>query len=114
VLLNLTPITGIVIVIIGLALSAVGAFIIYKADFPRNAWLLNVATVAASRPSYGVIAPNTWSPQAERTDNLAGVEQMRQETERYATSSRIGMAWILSGFLTQVAGNTVLILPHMT
>ena len=106
-------IVGVAVVVIGLCISIVGAIKIYKADFPRNEWIIHAATTAATRPSHAVIAPNGYNPQSELMENLNQVETIKKENNTYAKESRGGMAWIIAGFIVQVAGNIVLVIPYI-
>lgn len=106
-------ISGIVIVIIGLSVSTFGAVLIYRADFPRNDWIVEAATTAASKPSYAVIAPNGYSPEIEIGQGYLRGIQLREQTQQYALVSKRGMRFIFAGFIVQVIGNVFFIIGYV-
>jgi hypothetical protein len=79
---NWITITGVLIVNFGLAISMLGAIKISRADFPRNDWILEALYSSANSPSYGVISPAGYNPQAERADKIQKVQEIRKQTER--------------------------------
>lgn len=105
-------VVGILIVIVGLAVSTYGAVLIYRADVPRNDWILSAVYEAASKPSYAVIAPSGYHPQVEREEAFERVRQLGAQTKKYEKVSKTGMAWIFSGFLVQVVGNGLMIAAY--
>jgi len=100
---------GIVIVIFGLGVSTIGAVLIYRADVPRNDWILSALYEVARRPTHAVFAADDWDPQQEREQTLAHVRQLKDQTKRYEKVSKSGMRWIFVGFIVQVVGNTVML-----
>ena len=102
-------IAGIAIIIIGLGASTYGAVLIYRADHPRNDWIIEAIQTAASKPSYGVIAPNGWHPEQDRSAASGRAEEVRSKTNQFALVSKRGMGWIFAGFIIQVIGNIFIV-----
>jgi hypothetical protein len=102
---------GILLVLLGLGAGTYGAYVIYRADFPRNDWIVDALYNAASKPSYGVIAPNGYSPSAEREQGLERAREVMQQGQNFAKTSRKGMMAIGIGFVLQVIGNLFLLWP---
>jgi len=102
-------IAGIVLILIGLAAGTYGAYIIYRADYPRNDWILEALVTSAQRPTYGVIAPSGYDPSAEREQALARAREFVEESKRFVQRSRLGMGGILIGFVLQALGNGLLL-----
>ena len=105
-------ITGIIIVILGLGASTYGAVLIYRADYPRNDWIIEAIATAAAKPSYGVIAPDGWHPEQDRQKARERSEEVRNKTNEYALVSKRGMGWIFAGFLVQVVGNLFIVYAY--
>jgi hypothetical protein len=104
---------GILFTLAGLVAATYGAYALYRADYPRNEWILKALYSAAERPTYGVIAPTGWSPVAEKESALAEARKFVEENERFIKQSRHGMRAIWSGFILQAIGNVVLLCaPH--
>jgi hypothetical protein len=99
----------VVIIISGLAASTYGAVLIYRADYPRNDWIIEAIETAAAKPSYGVIAPNGWQPEQDKHYADTRAEEVRSKTTEYALVSKRGMGWIFAGFLIQVVGNVFIV-----
>jgi len=104
-------IIGILLALVGLGAGTYGAYVIYRADFPRNDWIVEALYNAASKPSYAVIAPDGYSPFAERDMGLKRAQEVMQKTQSYANTSRKGMMAIGIGFVFQVIGNLFLLWP---
>lgn len=105
-------IAGIMIVIFGLGASTYGAVLIYRADYPRNDWIIEAIATATAKPNYGVIAPDGWHPEQDRQKALERAEEVRVQTSKYALISKKGMAWIFAGFLIQVIGNLFIVYAY--
>ena len=104
-------IIGILLVLSGLGVGTYGAYVIYRADFPRNDWIVEALHNTALKPSYGVIAPNGYSPSAEREQGFRRAQEVMQQSQSYASTSRKGMMAIGVGFVLQVIGNLFLLWP---
>ncbi len=104
-------IIGILLVLVGLSVGTYGAYVIYCADFPRNDWIVEALSNAASKPSYGVIAPSGYSPSTEREQGSKRTEEIMQQSQNYVKTSRKGMMAIGIGFVFQVIGNLFLLWP---
>lgn len=102
-------IAGILLVLLGLGVGTYGAYEIYRADFPRNDWILGALYNAASKPSYAVIAPPSYDPSADREASLAVAGHVRDQAQRYVDITRRGMMAIGLGFMFQVIGNLFLL-----
>ena len=100
---------SILLIVFGLGVSTYGAYIIYRADYPRNDWILEALQSAASRPSYAVFAPDDYDPAAEKEQNFRRVQEVLQQSEVYASKGRKGMKAIAMGFAIQVLGNLMLL-----
>lgn len=104
-------ILGISMIVMGLVVGTYGAYVIYRADFPRNDWIVDALYTAASKPSYGVIAPSSYSPIAEREKGFQEAQDVMDQSQNYARTSRKGMMAIALGFVFQVIGNVLLLAP---
>lgn len=104
-------IAGITLVLIGLGVGTYGAYVIYRADFPRNDWIVEALYSAAPKPSYAVIAPSGYSPSAEREEGFRKAQEVMNQARSYANTSRKGMMAIGLGFVFQVVGNLFLLWP---
>lgn len=104
-------IVGIVIVIGGLAISTYGAILIYRADRPRNDWILEALWEGASKPS-GAVFSDGPSLGEVRWRASQRVEEVSEQARRFDRTSKRGMVWIFSGFLVQVAGNVLFIAAY--
>jgi hypothetical protein len=104
-------ITGITLILIGLGVATYGAYVIYRADFPRNNWIVEAMNSAASKPSYGLISTDDYNPDLEREQALARTQEVIKQTESYAKTSRRGMLAIGLGFIFQALGNILLLWP---
>lgn len=93
----------------GLGASTCGAVLIYRADYPRNDWIIEAIQTAASKPSYGVIAPNGWHPEQDRHTASVRANEVRNKTNQFAIVSKRGMGWIFAGFIVQVIGNIFIV-----
>lgn len=100
---------GIILVLFGLGAGTYGAYVLYRADYPRNDWILAALYSAADRPTYGVIAPAGWSPAAEKETAFAEATKFSQASQLFAEQSRKGMKLILAGFVLQAVGNAFLL-----
>ena len=103
---------GIIVVIVGLGASTYGAVLIYRADYPRNDWIVEAIATAAAKPSYGVIAPDDWHPEQDRQKARERSDEVRIKTNEYALVSKRGMGWIFAGFLVQVLGNLFIVYAY--
>lgn len=104
-------IIGILFILVGLGVGTYGAYVIYRADFPRNDWIVQALYDTASNPSYAVIAPDGYSPSAEREMGFKRAQEVMQQSLNYANTSRKGMMAIGIGFVFQVIGNIFLLWP---
>jgi hypothetical protein len=104
-------IISILFVLVGLSVGTYGAYVIYRADFPRNDWIVEALYNAASKPSYAVIAHDGYSPSAEREMGSKRAKEVMQQSLSYAIMSRKGMMAIGIGFVLQVIGNLFLLWP---
>ena len=105
-------ITGIIVVIIGLGASTFGALLIYRADYPRNDWIIEAIATAEAKPSYATIAPDGWHPGQDRQRARERAEEVRSKTNEYALVSKKGMGWIFVGFAVQVIGNLFIVYAY--
>ena len=104
---NWVSITGMLIVNIGLIISISGAVKIYRTDIPRNDWILETANKLANIPSYATIAPNDYSPQAEKAENFSKAQLLKEEMDAYNKNNQSGMKLISYGFVIQFIGNMI-------
>lgn len=104
-------IIGILFVLVGLGVGTYGAYVIYRADFPRNDWIVEALHTAALKPSYAVIAHDGYNPSAERDMGFKRAQEVMQQSQNYANTSRKGMMTIGIGFVFQVIGNLPLLWP---
>ena len=102
---NWLSITGMFIVNIGLGISILGAVRIYRADSPRNNWILDAAYTISSVPSYGIIAPDTYNPEHEKSEKLKKVNELKNQIESFNAKNKSGMKLIFIGFSIQTIGN---------
>ena len=102
---NWVAICGMLIVNVGLIISILGAIKIYKADTPRNEWILESAYQVASKPSYGVIAPNGYSPQAEISQSTNKAKELGEQITKFNEQNKKEMLLIFCGFGIQFVGN---------
>jgi len=100
---------GILLVLLGLVAGTYGAYLLYRADHPRNDWILKALYSVAERPTYGVIAPSGWSPSGEKESALAEARIFMEESQRFIKQSRRGMKAIWGGFVLQAIGNVLLL-----
>ena len=97
-----------VVINIGLFISIYGAIKIYRADKPRNDWILENALELADVPRYGVIAHNGYNRGAEKELNLKRVREIKEQMDKHDSINRLGMKYIFIGFIIQFAGNSLL------
>lgn len=105
-------IAGVTVVIAGLGFSLWGALLLYRADFPRNDWILDAVLNSAQTPTYARIAPEGYQPGAEINEKLASARKIIAETSAYAKKSKQGLFIIFLGFVVQVAGNSLMIAAY--
>ena len=102
---NWVSVTGMFIVNLGLLISILGAVKIYRADSPRNDWILDAAYAIAERPTYGVIAPSGYSPKAEKHEARSKAKELADNISKYNKTNKNGMGLIFIGFIIQFIGN---------
>jgi len=104
---NWVSITGMLVVNIGLGISIWGAVKIYRADSPRNDWILDAVYLLSNVPTYGIIAPNNYSPQDEKEEKLKKIKGLKKEINDFNRKNKSGMKLIFIGFIIQFIGNIV-------
>ena len=102
---NWPAITGMLVVNIGLIVSITGAVKIYRADSPRNDWILQTTMELANKPRYAVFAPNDYNPQSEKQEALENANKLIAEIDKFNNINKKGMKLIFLGFIIQFIGN---------
>lgn len=80
---------------------------------PTNDWIVESLSKISERPRYGLIAPDDYDPVAEKQESLNRVNEVIEQTKRYAQTNKRGMGAIFIGFVFQVAGNGLLLWPYL-
>lgn len=86
---------------VGIAMGAWGAYRLFTADQPKSDWILELFNLVGDKPSYGVIAPDTYHPAQEREAGHKRAKEVQHSMDQFARRARSGIGWVFAGFVVQ-------------